>query len=118
MNTDSDHNDEYNDEPPKTIEWIVTPPGNDPPAIEFYESLLKLLAPYQPAENESESDKQFTTTDIVHAVELHFNIPQGDPEARGIDSGKLVGYLESMGYKAVNTGGLTLQWLMKKRVSA
>jgi hypothetical protein len=112
MTTPDDNHDE---ETSVRKEWIITPPSDEPAAIEFYESLIDLLQPYEPADTEAESDKQFTTAEIVQAIEIHYNIPQGDAKALGIDKEKLVDYLKALGYKSVNTGGLTLQWVMKKR---
>lgn len=103
------------DEKSSTVTWVVSPPTNEPKALEFYESLVTLLEIYEPAETELDSDKQYTTAEIIQAVELHYNVPQGDLESRGIDGQALVDYLKSLGFKYKNTGGLMLQWLMKRK---
>lgn len=106
-----------NEEISQTKTWIVTPPP-DPDAvkpIEFYESLIELLRPYEPVDNELDSDLQYSSLEIVQAIEQHFGIPQGDPDVTGIDKEQLVDYMKALGYRCVNTGGLQLQWLLKKR---
>lgn len=115
MTTHDEELDQFQDEKPNRIEWEVTPPVLGPTEIEFYDCLRKLLSIYEPVETEIESDKQFTTAEIIQAVELHYNISQGDPEVKGIDGSKLVDYLTALGFICINTGGLMIQWLMKKK---
>jgi hypothetical protein len=115
MTTPNDQPTATGEEKSATISWDVKPQSKEPPSIDFYESLMQLLAIYEPADTEEKSDKQFTTPEIVQALEQHYNVPQGDADVTGIDGEQLVDYLEALGYKFVNTGGLSLQWLMKKK---
>lgn len=109
--------DNHHDETPKTITWEIKPeakPGDKNP-LEFYDALRILLAIYEPAENELQSDKQFTTAEIVKALEEHYLVPQGEANDTQIDGEAIVDYLYALGYRYINTGGLMLQWLMKKK---
>ena len=87
-----------------------------PEELAFYDTLRKLLAPYEPATDMKEADKLFTTNEIISALELHYGIPQGDPERGGIDGGKLVEWMTKLGYTCGNIGDLQLQWLLKKKL--
>jgi hypothetical protein len=81
---------------------------------DFYDTLRLLLKPYQPADTIEESNKQFSTMEIIQALELHYGIPQGNPNARGVPGEKVVEFMTEMGYKCINTGTLQLEWLLKK----
>jgi hypothetical protein len=83
--------------------------------FEFYDTLRLLLNPYQPADSIEESNKQFSTMEIIQALELHYGIPQGNPNAFGIPGEKVVEHMQEMGYKCINTGNLQLEWLLKKK---
>lgn len=115
MTTQDD--DPIQEERSVTHTWDVTPPPDPdaPRQIEFYESLLELLKPYQPVDNERDSDLQYSTNELIQALEQHYGVPQGDPDVTGIDTEKLVDYMKALGYVCVNTGGLQLQWLLRKK---
>jgi hypothetical protein len=101
--------------PDNYFEWNVTPPKKGAAAIDFYDALRLILKPYVPVEQEEDSDLQYTTNELIQAVETHYAIPQGDPGLLGIDGEKLVEYMITLGFHCANTGGLQLQWLLKKR---
>lgn len=98
------------------FEWEVKPPdGSTPKEIEFYATLRSLLDPYIPVETFIESTHQFTTNELLQAIEQHYAIPQGESEVFGIEGEKLVDYLVANGWICKNTGGLQLEWLMRKK---
>lgn len=103
------------EENPNFKEWVITPEKKGVEDIDFYDSLRRLLLPYQPVDNEADSDVQYSTNELIQAIEVHYAIPQGDKESAGIDGEKLVEYMITLGYECKNTGGLQLQWLMRKR---
>lgn len=86
-----------------------------PDQIPWYDSLRAMLAPYQPVATHQEADKEFTTAEIKAALELHYAVPQGDPEHSMINGLELVDVLHELGFTAANMGGLGLHWLMKKK---
>ena len=98
------------------------PEDDDNPQDDFpdiSDVVVVLLEPYIPAKSEKESDIQFSTNEIIAALELHYGVPQGNPDYYTKNAGVIVvSKLKEMGFIFINTGGLQLQWLMKKRVSA
>lgn len=104
-----EHKEETN-----TYSWDI-PPENEQNHADFIHSLNDLLDPYEPVFTERESDIQWTTNEIIQSIEMHYGMPQGDAEKIGIDGKKLVDELTRLGFKASNTGGLQLQWLMRKK---
>ena len=107
--------DDNHDEQSQKIVWEVTPLTKGTGPIKFEEVLTELLKPFSPAEDQTESEKDFTTGELINAIEMHLGIPQGDPDRPCIDGALVVDYMKSLGYKCVNTGDLQLQWLVKKR---
>jgi hypothetical protein len=101
-----------------TMTWDVPSDKEEAQACIFHESLAKLLMPYQPANTEKEADYTFTTNELIQALEMHYAVPQGDADLAVISGTDLVNELYKFGYKAVNTGGLQLEWLMKKKIAS
>lgn len=101
-----------NEEGTNKYEWDV-PSDKELKHFEFVKVLDDLLLPYKPVGLEKDSDIQWTTNEIIQAIEMHYGAPQGDPGSIAIDGIKLVDELKKRGFIAVNTGGLQLQWLMK-----
>ncbi len=98
------------------FEWNVRPPdGATPEQIDFYASIRDLLEPYEPANTLKESTDQFSTAEIMSALERHYGVPQGDPDHTAIDGKAIVDYLKENGWKCLNTGGLQLEWIMVKK---
>lgn len=98
------------------FEWEVKPPdGASERMIEFFASLRELLEPYVPAKTITESTHQFSTNELLQALEMHYGLAQGDVDSFGIGGEALVDYLKANGWVAKNTGGLQLEWLMKAR---
>jgi hypothetical protein len=95
-----------------TIE--VPASGQQSPSI-LTKSLDSLLGPYEPVEKERDADVQWSTNEMVAALEMHYGYPQGEADAGVIDGKELVEALGDKGFIAVNTGGLNLQWLMRKK---
>ena len=97
----------------------MTTPNDQPPAeqptLDFTHALDAMLELYQPANFAGEADKHFTTPEIIQAIETHYGIPQGDPELSLVNGYWLVEELSRRGYKYVNTGGLQLSWILKKK---
>lgn len=92
-------------------------PNDQPDEIPITDALTQLLDPYEPVKLEKEADKQFTTKEIIAALEMHYGVPQGDTDFTTLNAGKLiVDELNRRGFIYVNTGDLQLQWLMKKKV--
>ena len=80
------------------------------------DAVKKLLAPYIPVEDPKDADVYFTTKEIITALEEHYGVPQGDNSFITLDAGqRVMDKLVSLGYSYINTGGLTLQWIMKKK---
>jgi hypothetical protein len=90
------------------------------PDLPYYQTLRTILEPYMPVDDEKNADKTFTSAEIIKSIEEHHGVPQG-PVAKG-DVEKYVypdDFTRAMtycGFKAVNSGGLGLVWLMKKKV--
>lgn len=104
------------EKPENYFEWDVPPLSKDDvKEIEFKDTLRHMLRIYQPVEDERDSDYQFTTQELVKAIEIHFGIPQGEETTPRFDAQDLVDYMYELGYTCVNTGGLQMQWLMKKK---
>jgi hypothetical protein len=84
--------------------------------LAVYDTLRVLLQPYQSTTKESESDKHFSTQEIINALEQHYGVLQGDPECGGIVNGeKIIEWMTKLGYTYANIGDLQLVWLMKKK---
>lgn len=105
-----------------TIRKIVEITDEDPSpeAIQWYDALRKLLAPYEPAATAAEADKLFSTAEIRQALEMHYCEEQGvadrDAETAPLINGiQLVEQIEGLGFKFENTGELQFHWLMKKK---
>jgi hypothetical protein len=87
--------------------------------LPYYDTLRTILEPYKPADDEKSADKTFTSAEIIKAIEEHHGVPQG-PVAKG-DVEKYVypdDFTRAMtycGFKAANSGGLGLVWLMRKK---
>lgn len=87
------------------------------PDLPWYESLRLFLEPYEPSSRQ-ESDKTFTSTEIIRAVEAHHGVPQGvvgkeiyvwmAPE-------DFVRAMRYLGYREENLSGTELEWLMRKK---
>ncbi len=107
----------HKDEPSNRIEWVITPSADpkSPKPVEFKEALVDLLQPYEAVDYEKDSDVQYSTPELIQALEEHLGIMQGDSDIPGIDAADLVNYMLDLGFKRVNTGGLTLEWLLKKK---
>jgi hypothetical protein len=87
--------------------------------LPYYQTLRAILEPYLPADDEKSSDKTFTSAEIINAIEQHHGVPQG-PVAKGdvtqwVEPEDFTRAMTYLGFKAVNVGGLALQWLMKKK---
>lgn len=95
-------------------EWVVPSEKQEVQTV-LMKSLDSLLAPYDPVKNERDSDVQWSTNEIISALEMHYGYSQGDGDENVIDGKELVEALTEKGFFAVNTGGLNLQWLMKKK---
>jgi hypothetical protein len=94
--------------------------NDSPEALEWYDALRKLLAPYEPAATMLEADKLFTTSEIRQALEMHYSEEQGiaggDAETGPfINKIALVDQIEGLGFTFENTGDLQFHWLMKKK---
>lgn len=75
-----------------------------------------LLREFEPVDTLRESDTRFTTAEIIRAIELHYHVPQGSTDYFTRDAGlKVVQKLQKLGFRYVNTGGLKLEWIMRKR---
>jgi len=85
------------------------------PSLDIVNPLDALLYPYRPVTKEIDSDIQFTTAQIIQAIELHYGITQGDDDYRHIDGKLVVDEMIKRGFKMVNTGGLNLQWILKNK---
>jgi hypothetical protein len=80
------------------------------------DALETLLAPYVPADDPLEADKLFSTNDIISALEMHYGVPQGSTDYITLAAGpKIVEILTTKGFKYANTGGLSLQWMFRKK---
>jgi hypothetical protein len=87
------------------------------PDLPWYESLRLFLEPYEPSSREM-SDKQFSSTEIIRAIEAHHGVPQGivgkeiyvwmSPE-------DFVRAMRYLGYREENVSGTELEWLMRKK---
>jgi hypothetical protein len=88
--------------------------------LPWYQSLRTLLEPYDPVKEERDSDQQFTSAEIISSIEQHHGVPQGPQQGLAKDwilPEDFVRAMEYLGYRAVNAGGLQLQWLMKKKLA-
>lgn len=84
--------------------------------IGMHDAIDILLSPYEPAYDEKDADTHFTTAEIIGAVERHYGVPQGSTDFHTGNAGlKVVQKLQQMGFKFINTGGLKLQWIMRRR---
>ncbi len=100
-------------------------PQNDPPRqtpvpdLPWFETLRTVLEPYQPAENVAEADQHFSSSEIIQSIERHHGVPQGPAGkdiALWVAPADFVRAMKHLGFQEQNTGGLQLQWLMKKKV--
>jgi hypothetical protein len=87
--------------------------------LPYYETLRAILEPYTPVDEERHADKTFSSTEIINAIEEHHGVPQG-PAHKGsivewVEPDDFVRAMKYCGFKAVNGGGLSLVWLMKKK---
>jgi hypothetical protein len=87
-----------------------------PGEIPIEDALSILLDPYVPAMDRTEADAYYTTSEIIKSLEEHYSVPQGSGDFVTITAGaKVVEELKRRGFKYVNTGGLQLEWMMKRR---
>ncbi|RYE02394.1 MAG: hypothetical protein EOP50_00190 [Sphingobacteriales bacterium] len=94
------------------------PPPPTPEESFWFDPLRDLLAPYSPAESVKEADVFYSTHDLIAALDQHFATLQGALvfEVREpIDAKLFVEGVQKLGFRAVNTGGLTMQWILKRR---
>jgi hypothetical protein len=86
--------------------------------LPYYETLRTVLEPYTPAADEASADRTFTSTEIIKAIEEHHGVPQGlqKGEAQAwVQPEDFVRAMQYQGYRAVNTGGMQLEWLLKNK---
>jgi hypothetical protein len=85
----------------------------------WYDALRRLLSSYEPAAERSEATDFFTTNEIVSAIEEHYGILKGISDAGPwVDGQQLLDEMQALGFRAENTGGLQMQWLLKRKPSA
>ena len=86
--------------------------------LPYYNTLREALLPYQPAKDKSDATEFFSSAEIIASIEQHHGVPQG-PVGKEIERwimpGDFVRAMEQLGFRAINTGGLQLTWLMKKK---
>lgn len=86
--------------------------------LPWYETLLVILEPYQPATSEADADERFSSTEIIQSIEQHHGVPQG-PIGKEIHImvswEDFVAVMRRLGYRETNSGGVQLQWLLKKK---
>jgi hypothetical protein len=111
---------DYIDEDEEDIDSDIDPKDPEqeqiPQEINFHNTLAVLLAPYEPALNELETDELWSTMQIISSLEKHYGICQGDPDISAISGPKLVDALLDLGYKVCNSGGTELSWMVKKKL--
>jgi hypothetical protein len=104
---DMDDDDSFPEEPVPVIE------------LPYYETLREILEPYRAVNSEDQADKLFTSAEIIRAIEEHHGVPQGPMGKCGIKEWVMpddfARAMKHLGFRAVNTGGLQLQWLLKRK---
>jgi len=85
------------------IEWTI-PSDKEKVQEVLLQSLDNLLAPYTPTAEERDSDIQWSTNEIIAALETHYGLPQGDPQASIIQAQRLVEMMTERGFIAVILG--------------
>lgn len=107
--------DDEDDELDQELDAKESEEAEVPQEINFHNTLAVLLSPYQPALNELEADELWSTMQIISSLEKHYGICQGDPDIAAISGPKLVDALLALGYKACNSGGTELSWMVKNK---
>lgn len=88
------------------------------PQLEWYETLRHILEPYEPAKNETQADKHFTSAEIISSIEQHHGVPQGvigKEIHQLVLPGDFVRAMRYLGYQEANAGGISLLWILKKK---
>lgn len=102
-----DFDDDFEKEPTPVID------------LPYYETLRTVLEPYTAANDDASADRTFSSAEIIKAIEEHHGVPQGMNGKRGAEKWVMpedfVRAMKYLGYKAVNMGGLQLEWLMKAK---
>jgi len=86
--------------------------------LAWYETLRIILENYQPATSDADADERFSSTEIIKSIEEHHGVPQGvvGKEIHILVSWEeFVAVMRRLGYREVNTGGVQLHWLLKKK---
>lgn len=86
--------------------------------LPYYDTLRTVLEPFTAVSSEADADRTFLSAEIIKAIEEHHGVPQGAQQGKAVDWVKPEDFVRAMtylGFKAVNTGGLGLQWLMKNK---
>jgi hypothetical protein len=84
--------------------------------LPYYETLRIILEPYRPCNTETDSDVQFSSSEIITQIEQHHGVPQGivgKEIHQWVLPEDFVRAMRYLGFKEVNSGGLQLQWIMK-----
>lgn len=85
--------------------------------LPWYETLRVFLEPYQPAYDFSDSTKQFSSREIIQAIESHHGVPQGIVGKETVDwisPEDFVMAMRKLGFREANITGNELEWIMKK----
>lgn len=75
----------------------------------WHDALLQLLEPYEAVANLKDSDYQLSTQEILHGLRKH-------TRNFDISPAELIALMEQWGFRYENTGGVELEWLLKKKV--
>lgn len=91
------------------------PAEQSPEELGYFDSLRIMMAPYEPVDKEGDSDKQFSTAEIISALEQHYGIPQGNTDFSLITGDKIVEFMTKLEFICINCGVLELKWIMKRK---
>lgn len=87
------------------------------PKLAWYETLRKILEPYQPATG-LEVENEFSTGDIIAAIERHHGVmqgPVGKTVTEWVQPQDFVRAMRYLGFIDASGGGIQLVWPVKKK---
>ena len=86
--------------------------------LPYYESLRLVLEPYTPAVDVRDAEQFVSSAELIASIEQHHGVVQGTQQGMAenwIRPYDFVRAMRYLGYREKNTGGIQLQWLLKKK---
>lgn len=88
------------------------------PDLPWYNTIRSILEPYTAAADAQQSTEQFSSAELIAAIEQHHGVPQGPQQGMAqqwVSPDDFVRAMHYLGYREANYGGAQLLWLMKKK---